>query len=819
MNKKYILLGLLIGLSLIFGLSLLIQSSKGTIQDSYNYTWNENIIYESENSEGITPNDDYNIRNKGYYTQDYKATFDFRNDIGKINSSIPLISKVENGAYVEVLDNIDGHDSVLYLDTSIVDKNIYGNFYFYDLEGSIDFWIMKNCTTDTSTITLYDDLNPICVIYFKDDGNYWYLDDSAPFLTDTGYVYLENCWIHMRIDWYSDNTFDLSINGGYIIDGMNCFGTMTHGINRISFWNTVDSCFYLDAFGIDDAVYDGIDYYDIYDNLIPEQVILDDLEVDKFEFDTYNYDSFENNEYSITSTEAAPFLNDIFLNEISDLDTNIIWNHIPDASTSFSYIDLDVGLTDNIINFSVDLNLKSYPTSEVIYFYFYPYNFIGGNPIQFKIGSTHYLTVYDFLLNGNFGNIFVPLSTDITINCYINYIDNLGYLTYDFSDTVTMFNIDDRDDSYDFYGLENFQIVLYQVSMASENYIEFQNIGIYNNNTSFKNNTENFGVISYDINSELIPIINCNLLDININQDYLLYNYNDFNSFFLNGNNFLERNNYTNLNTYNLVNDFTYLYTKLIFLVYDNVSYPTYLKLEGLYLSNDISNYYIQTYSYFHSDNQDNYFYVNNNKLYYYFNNSLESNPEFMSISFYPINYLILDNYSIGFNSYITNNYSCELQLNYNDLSYSDFIINKSNSVKYSQYNLTAGLYITNLVITVSVDDFNTAIGYSNGYIDAIQLGVRYNVFDNIIDNLDDSLLELDFLEGIVYVIIILIFLIIPCYLVYERYGKKVVIPMFILIVIVLMISTFLPIWLSLILLVSSFLFLYHTSKRDDFND
>lgn len=823
MNRKYFLLGLLLSSYFILGLSLLTQPIKATIQYSDNYTWQENLVYENENDNGIEPNYEYNIRNKSYYTQDYPSHFSFENEIGLVNDSISLITQVDVGYYAEVIPSLKNHDSVINMTGNNINSQIHCDFGFSDLENIVEFWYYKNNSVQSSSIIFYDNYKRIIQLYIGYLGSaetlqsYAYLSRTSV-ITDTTYHYKANNWTHHSIEWYDDDTFSWKVNGRYIVDGVQTYKTQVYGITAINFYVQDISYVCIDALGNNDMI--KIPYYTPMDNYIPEIIITNDLEIDKYEFD-YNYDSFENNEYDFYSEEPIPLMNTIFMNNIDDITNDItIFQNDMDANynTKLYY---DCNSTSNIINVSFDFKVNSIDD---------------GNYVYFLVDSYDVVNSYGILIAGDMNFYYFSVLTDTwidtgtdfildelySVNMYLNYQDGFGIVYINDVFLISFTLIDDSENVVP-YGIDHIELIFTKDSEDTKfTYINFYNYGIYENGTSLKsldNNDKNYGLLSYNINSENILTLRSNLLDINILQDCSIYNYDDYLDFFDNGNEIYSRGNHSGLDIYNLVNDFTYLYSKLIFVVYNNISYPNYIKSEGLYLDNGIDEFYVNQIYYFHSEKDDNYFYVDNNKLYYTFNNSELDNPEFMSISFNTIDYLVFSNYSIGFNSYITNNYTCRLTINYDDYSTTNYYINKSISEKYSQYNLTEGLYITNLVITVIVDDFDTANGLTDGYIDTIQIGIPYNTFDDFIDDLDDSLLDLEFLEGIVYVMIILIFLIIPCYLVYQRYGKKVVIPMYLLIVIVLMISTFLPIWLSLILLFSGFLFLYHTSKRDDFND
>lgn len=816
MNKKYILLGLLIGMSLILGLTLLTQYSKSTIQNPNNLTWNKNIIYENENNIGIIPDFDYNIRNKSYYTQNYPSHFSFENEIGLTNHSISLITDVPYTYYAEVISTLDGHDSVINMTGINIDANIICEFPFYDQESTIEFWLYKNTTAETSSISIWDD-NVRCIQLYigisTDLDAFGYLDFPAT-LVNTGYNYLANHWFHNRISWFDDNTFSWYINGFKIVDSHSMYINMVSGINNFRFMIQSQTTLSLDAFGHDDWV--KLPYYNVNDNLVPELVVLNELEVDKFEFD-YDYDTFENNGYDFYTTEPIPETNTMYIEKTNNIISDIIW-YLPDIDTDYySYLNYyTVDSDDYRLNVTASFYIDSYD-SENFYITISPKT--TAELYIFRVDANFNLYYYNTMTDGYIDTGYdIGLQVETEYNIYLDYYSGTGILRIN-DELVQIFPLFNDSDFSNVYGVDKIRVLLTKKATGTSfTYFLLHNFGVYESGISIKND-DNYGIISYDINDNKILTKRSNLLDININQDCSIYTYENNYHFIDYGSCIDLRNIHEGLEVFNLVNDFDYLDTKLIFLVYNNVSYPYYLKSEGLYLSDISVDFYPYSYFYHNSEKDDNYFYVNNNKLYYRFNNSELDNPEYMRLWFNNINYLIQENDSIGFNSFITGNYSGYIRLGYNDASFIYLYLNQSNTVKYSEYILPEGLILVDLRIVISVDDYDTAIGMTEGYIDVIHIGNRYNTYTDVIDNLDDSVLDLDFLEGIIYISIILIFLIIPCYLVYERYGKKVVIPMFILIVIVLMVSTFLPIWLSIILLISSFLFLYHTSKRDDLND
>lgn len=823
-------------LSLIISSCFLIlftEFTKADIQNSDKYIFKQNTIYNEVNQNGITPNYYYNLRNREYYTQNYSATFSFDNDIGLENEIIPFVSNIPNSASAKVLESYDNHYSVLELNTTVNGENIFCNFDFYNLGGSpqadIEFWLYTNNTDKNKCFALFDDNLGISYFYLANDGNYYGADGIPTF--DTGFPYYANNWTHHRIAWKDDNTYSWWINGRLIANWKSFNNNMIHGINRIMFYNYDDSIFYIDAFVIDDAMYEGIPNYDVDDNNIPEIIELNDYEIDKFEFD-YDNEYFRNNntpfKYIETNNKAFS------INKLSDIDNRLKWSGSVDNTPYEDKIDLELNNTGYIFNITFLFNLIQVKDSQQR-FYFYVYNYDDNNDIvqnqMFYIDDTKQIRVYDWLdgtadyqqtgLDYNEGEI-------ADLNIYLNYYDNLGKISVNGS--TYNFNL-----RYGYHGIQQTRMLFQKNSNTYSSIIELFNYGVYENGSSlvkdvnelYSNEYQQSGYSLYQLHDNYYyPITYYHLLDYDILvNECTIYNYDDYQNY-KDTLNIFERNNYTEKVNYNLIDNWTYIYSFLIFEYYINISYPTFINNEGIKLEANIyqnyelniETYYISDYYYINTDTENNYFYAKNDKLYYNFNKT-NSGKNYMSISFEIDSYLIDDDYGIAYNSYITKNYTGILTLDYDIGSNSYFTINKSNSVKYSEYNLTNqnGYYLEQINIQISNDDITDVSGYTDGYIDSLNFGSAFYFVD--IDDIDNTLLDLEFVEAIIYVIIILIMIIIPCYILYERLGKKVIIPMLMLITLVLMISSFLPIWLGIIILFSGLLFIYHQSKEGVSND
>lgn len=826
--KKFYIIWLF--LSLIISscfLCLFTKFSKADIQNSDKYIFKQNTIYNEVNQNGINPDYTYNLRNKDYFSQNYPATYSFDNDIGLENEVIPFVSNVPNSASAKVLESYDNHYSVLELNTTVVDENIFCNFNFYDLEGNIEFWINTNNTDTTKGFALYDDTDRIIQIYLHSNGNFQYLDGIT--LTDTNFPYYANNWTHLRIHWQTDNDFDLFVNGREIITNGNNFASQIHGINRIMFYNYDDSIFYIDAFGIDDAIYEGIPYYDVNDNYYPIIYDLNENEIDKFEFDYSNL-NFRNNltfaKYKESDKEHFSIL------QTNQIDNKLRWSGMDESSTYTDFIDFNINTTGSIFNITINIDMTHWntaTTSARIYLKLYDLN-----NIDITLGWLEYngrVYIFDYLDGTpDVSNIVYSFhdNDNLDLNYYVNYNESAASLNV--NNTIYNFNI-----KRNMNGIDKLKLECEKSSINDNSIIDINNLGIYSNGSSlvsyinsfYNDDLQQSGYSLYQLHDNYYyPITYYHLLDYDIFiNECIVYNYDDYQNF-KETYNIFERTNYTEKMYYNLMDNWTYIYSFLIFEYYINVSYPTFINNEGIkleaniYQDNElnIETYYISDYYYINTDTENNYFYAKNDKLYWNFNKT-NSGKNYMSIYFEIDSYLIDDDYGIAYNSYITKNYTGILTLDYDIGSNSYFTINKSDSVKYSEYNLTNqnGYYLEQIRIQISNNDIENVNGYTDGYIDSLNFGKTFYFID--IDDIDNTLLDLEFVDAIIYVIIILIMIIIPCYILYERFGRKVIIPMLMLITLVLMISSFLPIWLGLLILFSGLLFIYHQSKEGVSND
>ncbi|MFW9968750.1 MAG: DNRLRE domain-containing protein [Candidatus Odinarchaeota archaeon] len=211
-----------------------------------NLHWNH--FLGSETFEGYNQTyagDYYGSESFDYYTEEgvYYGTYDFRDEVGETNTDIEFIDSVDSGT-TTVSSLNDYHKYVLDLG---VYSTFYHNFDTYRNTGIVEFWYYKSSTNESLSFHLYED-STACIVLYIHENNHWVWRDKDD-VYQTEDEYFEDTWYHIKIQWYSDNTFDWCINGNLMLDGEYMNNNMTSGINRHRFNEGAIDDVYIDAYG------------------------------------------------------------------------------------------------------------------------------------------------------------------------------------------------------------------------------------------------------------------------------------------------------------------------------------------------------------------------------------------------------------------------------------------------------------------------------------------------------------------------------------------------------------------------------------------
>lgn len=794
-NIKYLLIVFVI--VLILFLSIIKSKGNEQITNPFTYDFENNSILDLDQESNYNY---YNMRNQTEYNKDYIGfeNFDY-NDISELSTQWSI---TDNGitTYAQITNDNDGHKNSLYhFDNSAIDL-VSSEFVFLESHtyGQLEFWIymaqgqafLELIESGTDEIFLFFDNSPLEFDYY--DGSYNYLQD-----------YELNTWYHILIDFNTTKaTFNVEINE-------NTYSDLPFRNNPIEFneMKFATSPALNGRFYIDSLDFSWSNNYFYHRNLLPRLEKSNSLEVDKYEFD-YQTDFFENDLCSWYSSESGSGYDDISIIGSKDTDKYIdIYNEYGAIYTN--QVDLNNLNSDSyVVNISIEMEISSITSQSFEHYVIIKtknYNDIH-DYIKFEFDDSN----QDFLIwnatSESYENKFTYNQAEIyNIDIYFNVYDDI--LIYSIkSDTVNEKYYYEFDvDNDDLYGLDEF----YLYTSCSETVdlsvfdLHYYSIGIYESGLSYIDNNDKyeFGLIYYKIN-DLWNSDNNNLLTIGINADYKLWCHNYY-DYFRDGYILNERMNQTDIQLFNLADKFDnnnpkFIYNNpyIVFEVFHNCTIPSEIEIEGIKLIDQDDNYVYGNYYYNNSNPLDNWFYVIDNKLYYHFNNSENPYKETMRITFNIYDVLLTNNSLISYSSYITNNYSGYI---YTDSYYSreTFNIINNDTVQNTYLNITNLEHFTLKEIVIELQTNNISNGLTNGYIQNINIYPTKPLFP---DFEGIEYLQSTFLEKMIETIIPLIFFIVPSFLIKTRYGNKIVIPIWILLTFVFLLTDFIPFWICFII-------------------
>lgn len=146
-----------------------------------------------------------------------------------------------------IVDELDKHKNILSCTkTGPADIQLKHTFHEYYNTGIIEFWYRTTSAFNyPGKIYLRDvfDIGPYIAI---DDGHFGYDAGGGP-------INLVPCspnrWYHLKIEWFSNNTFDFYVNNEIVLDGGGFYDTLSLGVDILSLVTQGGATQYFDAFG------------------------------------------------------------------------------------------------------------------------------------------------------------------------------------------------------------------------------------------------------------------------------------------------------------------------------------------------------------------------------------------------------------------------------------------------------------------------------------------------------------------------------------------------------------------------------------------
>ena len=791
-NVKYLLIGIII--TLMFFVSTIDSNAQTTKVEPIYYDFNNNVLYEKDNS--FNPNM-YNVRNQSEYKGNYESYESFDN-ILTIDELIDW-NIYEEGIWSDIVyqDYESGHSNVVLIKDVGDDGYCKLDYTFkeYQTTEQIEMWIYPIRTGEFVIRILDIEVSSGIFITFK-DNQITYLTTEHKLLQ----LYENNFWYHLNIEFNIPNLlWSITING-FLHNNLEFRG------NPVLFNEILYQTFELDdnsEFIIDAIDFSWTNFYYKNRNLIPKKEYTNKFEVDKYEFD-YNSNDFESDLHSWTRNEYNNTTDDIDVLVSGEQSINkyiSVWTPSQIDSYQNGIEFNDDSETRDIINITAQIYFNVIDEWCATIFYIFTKNMHGDYPIGLKFNQyTNNIDVYNITDKSwkTIGSFEIEVM--YYINIYLNYYDDIMYISV--NSLKVIFPLDNGVEWNGIWGLHKIQINNSMSSMGFISSFYIYNVGIYVKGKYFESirDYREFGLMIYEIDDEWNSL-NHNFITINSLNDYKLYIFTDC-ARFLCGNNLRERSIQSEKELINM-QEFSFFHSLsyLVFQIFDNFTIPHQVEIKGITLING-NNEIFARYDYF--CNPDiNYFYVINNELHYQFYkyDVIRDVSSTMTISFDIKNVLIANDVNITYTSYINPPY----YEGYIDLkTYTEFEqyrIPNSDNVITKSYILTDIVDFTLTEISIKLYAHIVTPGLTaKGYLKDINIWIE----SPLIPDYDPiAILDLDFLDSMIFIIIRLIFFMIPSLIFRQKFGNKSVIPMWILIGITLFISGLIPFWLFFIQLLA----------------
>jgi hypothetical protein len=761
------------------------------------FTFEKDILYDVDNPDY---DDFFNLRNSTSITGNYNATYSFDGEVGLEHLDISFVDDEVGVDDLIVISSYLEHKDVILMGDS-------GTAYFYhyfdeQIEGSIEFWIdLYNGTA--IQFYLFDDVNNAMLSRIYADTARNYKGDGIGGTEYENHAISEGM-THFKVVWdCTSDSFDLFINGYHLFDGVNFMGDsdLTH-IDEFKLQvHTPDSYCVLDAYG---EYWD--EYYNIGDNIVPLIETNESIqEVDRFEF-TYEAindysDNGDDNPSSWTDIENGYDHTNIY---VSGNDRYI---KIEGVGTTHENTGLEKDYNHDFDFFNVSwlfkYNYMTNPTSDltmnvyskddtIIASIIVASNGSVGNEnigLYYYDGSGRVFLASGFLAQWNEFNLFIDNGSK---TCFLRRYQNNVYLDDYFFPLI----VNNKE------GLGNIEFVSHTISSGYSNLIYLDWIGVYINEKSLS--TE-FGYL-------ISPYI-----AVNHGYEWDLKNQNFFNikalgNISINGiatAYYPEISNLVNIidMDFNGTNEFVNTYEKtllgdsliplaLLFVVVHNAFQILNISIEGVKLSEGSNDYYLD-FTYSNIEINESYFWVDSsNRLQY--NLIIDDNDtEYIQANFNIID-VSSENRSVSFLSNIDGVVEGFISVDY--LSGSESLIEFPYYLRQSSLILPQTETIKSFTILITDNDlsYNTV---GRGFISNIKL--IYNPSISI------TITTLNLLS----IIVPLIVMIAPPLALNKKFGSGVILPMFLLMSLMCVLTGLIPVWLFFIIAFSSIGFLMLKKK------
>lgn len=724
-----------------------------------------------------------NLRFQQIYTYNYNATYTFDNDVG-FDPDGWTISEGSGSSIIGIATK-SGHDSVIELYSS-------GNSYsmsqtFSNQEsGTLEFWFY---ITTTTAFQLY--LGQAgSQIQFRTYLNYFDTYYSGAWHHVCSYAI--NTWYHVRIDFecgaggYKGLTADhlyFYLNGQ--IYGSFAYYTAISYINKIEFlsYGVASQYVYLDAIGYSWDV-----FYEIGDNTIPLTELSETLEVG-----AYNFEQNATNDHYTLGSIADDYLpfgfytygvdKTVEISKTGGKTDNNEDDYCLNCSTSsgndFYLMNAMSFNPVNIVEFNASITLFLETSSDV-------FSFELSNPVGFVYDRANLGVEYDgsnMLLYAGSDTIAVSYSNNFTFSFQLLLNKNFYIVNFEVGGVLYRFYEHSAYDMFD--GSTDFGIRM-QLSPVNDASFQLNSIGAYNDGKSM--NVDEYGYFEIvDSNLETMEGFYISLFG-TLQVSKTSYNYKIGNAITP----FFYFDTYTNVFHYSGV--------------YGNNTFLLTLKgvLDDFSIDNGFINMYkngvfeIKSESVYGSQYvNSSLFYVQNSVLFgYCVSNDTDVSNEYIKLTF-DLNDFDVTGYILTVNDLFTTNlnFNTFLTLKYLDQSVDNIVIDNKYSYDYSlqmvKYKWLTDVFLTIIPLVNSSQNESTLSGFESLQFNYI--GIPTFSFTG---------------AGLLGTFIPILIIIAPTLLIYtalelktKSYGKKVIIPLIMLISVIIYASGNIPLWLFFVIM------------------
>lgn len=752
-----------------------------------NYTFINNELYNEINP----PYDTFNLENETVISEIYNATYSFNEELGQLGTDIGFVDGVTlyDGA-CEIVSDWQSHDEVLRFqdDVTAFEDPQFFHFEIQSTSGTREFYIGTNDVTEYWELFYFEDDHTFIIqlriiggfLDYRDNGGSW--QEVQAVTNDVFY--------HVKVIWRADNTFDIWVNEILKVDNVGTNNNMISGIDIFCIRCYGDSTdyVYLDAYGDPD----NDAYYEIGDNLEPLIIKTNNMTVsaDEFAFDE-NGVQYDTGVYSangwIGDESGDTYL---FVDEVQTYDRR--FRMLDDDETPnqiekyFNSVGGIINLTFRITYLTMN-NLDSFFTIGV----YAPDLSIVNLRITYS-GGFNVLSYFD----GESYNPLRNIERTVTLNrnLTIGLKNNTCYLTYEDENTeISHYSFDKLNDDD---RLEKVLVKSQQDDSSSYQGIHIDYIASYVN---YSEVNDDFGVNFYALDVPYWKSTWYNLLEIDGTGFFSIGAFSGTSFYSLRS--FKDR---TGSFVYNVYNQSFLLYSPYVAIMTNQSFTISKINIYGVNMT-DGTNTFIPEFYYGSVNIDESHFYVDSNNKLQFDLIVNDNNTEWMELRFALLT-RTTENRSLSFKSNING-----VSKGYVHLAYWGF---ETTDIYFPYYERTTTSYLPQefviFTLSIIISDLDiTWYDNCNGYITNLKLihtpeGVGKDI---------SLLISISVLVG---VIIPLIILLAPTLAISIRFGKKAILPIFLLMSLVCVATDLIPIWIFFVIILGSGALLFAQRNRRD---